>query len=109
MKIFLDDIRLPYGDGYGPGWTIIRNYDDFLYTWEVNKKLITHISFDHDLGEGMKTGYDALKLVEEDFILGNIDLFPCMKVHSANPSGRELMELTIQRLYERLEEELDNA
>lgn len=97
MKIYLDDFRIPPS---GKGWIIVRSFIDFFWTWENHKQNITEISFDHDLGTP-ETGYDALKLVEEDFIKGYVKDLPFMSVHSANPSGRDTMELTINRLYER--------
>jgi hypothetical protein len=100
MKIFLDDIRYPsvlhVKDG-NLGWTIVRNYTDFVYTWVVNKNEVTHISFDHDLGEPDKTGYDCLKIVEEDYFEG-FNRFITMSVHSNNPVGVEKMTKVIKNL-----------
>lgn len=81
----------------GIGWTIVRNYTDFVYTWIVNKDYITHISFDHDLGTDDKTGYDALCIVEEEYEEGFTKPIQ-MTVHSNNPVGVEKMIKLIKRL-----------
>jgi hypothetical protein len=97
MKIFLDDIRFPR-EATNRGWTIVRNYDDFLWTWALNKHEITEISFDHDLGEGEKTGYDCLKLVEAAYLDHRINHVMMMRVHSMNPVGVEKMTKVIKAL-----------
>jgi len=99
MKIFLDDIRYPSvrTNDTNEGWTIVRNYIDFIYTWAVNKENITHISFDHDLGED-RTGYDALKAVEEDYFVEGFSKPIVMTVHSNNPVGVEKMTKLIKRI-----------
>ena len=95
MKIFLDDIRFPAGEG----WTIIRNSADFFHTWIYNRQHITHIAFDHDLGEkDPKTGYDLLAMVEEDYYEGIITHPIVMTVHSMNPVGRDKMVKVIKNL-----------
>lgn len=100
MKIYLDDIRNPKTDG----WTVVRTAEDairFLDTGEV-----TEMSLDHDLGEGLKTGYDVVLYLEykvhtdPDFVL------PEVNVHSANPVGVRKMEFAlriINKAYESLQ------
>lgn len=67
IKIFLDDIRMPsdclgymytrigkLNPIYASDWVIVRNFDEFCAVVQrAYQKLdtITHISFDHDLGE----------------------------------------------------------
>lgn len=122
MKIFLDDIRIPfdcisymyrrigkdnvlYSEG---GWSIVRNYDDFVEIVTQNIDKITHISFDHDLaddhytGEMYKsaeeyyksiegterTGYDCAKWLKQ-FYQEKGKQLPTMFVHSMNPVGTE--------------------
>lgn len=93
MKIYLDDIRYPSEEG----WSIVRKYMDFFFMWQVNKHLITHISLDHDLGEE-KTGYDALSLIEEEYLALGFDRPIVITVHTANPVGREKMTKVINRI-----------
>jgi type III secretory pathway component EscV len=96
MKLYLDDIRFPRGSG----WSIARNAVDFQYMYEQNKKNITAISFDHDLGTET-TGYDCLKMVEEDIVFGHLDHAIELNVHSANPVAIDKMKLVINTLREK--------
>jgi hypothetical protein len=97
MKIFLDDMRYPRGEG-NTDMYIVRNYADFFWVWEMNKHNITEISFDHDLGGEKRSGYDALVLVEEDYVTGKISHPIVLNVHSANPVGAEKMVKVIKSL-----------
>ncbi len=82
-KLYLDDIRSPKSDG----WTIVRDYDEFVKFIEKNG-LPDEISFDHDLGENTKTGYDCAKWLCEYCWMNGIPI-PPYNVHSANPVGRD--------------------
>jgi hypothetical protein len=79
MKIWLDDIRTPPDDS----WTWVKNWD------EVETLLKTGVwpdemSFDHDLGEDTKDGYDIIKMIGGFYS----SQFPkVVHVHSANPVG----------------------
>lgn len=122
MKLFLDDVRNPsdcakymylrvgalntvYLEG---DWYIVRNYDEFVIAIVNYHKIITHISFDHDLAddhyhESMndkeayekhlltiteKTGCDCAKFVRKYYAERGLSL-PIMFVHSMNPVGVE--------------------
>jgi hypothetical protein len=82
-KLYLDDVRNPKTEG----WTIVRNYDEFVKYINENG-LPDEISFDHDLGENTKTGYDCAKWFCE-YCWGNGLPIPNDNVHSANPVGRD--------------------
>ena len=115
MKVFLDDVRcneecLNYmyhrigslNPIYDEIWSIVRNYDDFIELIKNNYKIITHISFDHDLADihydpktwtesfkyHEKTGYDCAKWLKQFYEDNKIEL-PIMFVHSMNPVGTE--------------------
>jgi hypothetical protein len=97
--LFIDDERNPidvtwgtwqdqalYRDGE---WIIARNWFEVLEI-VVSFGLPSMISFDHDLGENEKTGYEiAQKLC--DMIMDGIDLPENFefRVHSKNPVGAE--------------------
>lgn len=98
-KLFLDDLRIPPDDT----WEVVRNYQEFIYWIETNG-LPGIISFDHDLGED-KSGFDGIKWLCE-FILNENEKrnqskeselekqdLPQIRVHSANPVGKENIEL----------------
>lgn len=87
MKIYLDDLRLPYDST----WTIVKDFQAFVdLVNETNDGDITHISFDHDLGLSL-SGYDAVKwfveqCLDEPEIGANLEE---VIVHSANPVGAD--------------------
>ena len=82
-KLYLDDVRNPKTKG----WTIVRNYEEFVKHIEENG-LPEEISFDHDLGEDIKTGYDCAKWLCNYCWTNGIPI-PTYNVHSANPVGRD--------------------
>lgn len=122
MIVFLEDNpkRLPSNCGWmqsriGPeavlfeddrAWEVVRSYNDFVKLVKQHFAWITHVSFDHDLGdehysimsqngdwnkyyatEGHEmTGYDAAKWMKEFFIEKGMPL-PKIYVHSLNPVG----------------------
>ncbi len=123
MKIFLDDIRNPedcvkyMGERIGAltylymgQWLVVRNYKEFVKVVSENINEITHISFDHDLGEDIaqfefenglyskrqarrrkkevKSGYDCAKWMK-DFYRSKNKQHPVMFVHSMNPVGTQ--------------------
>ena len=79
----MDDVRNPKTNG----WTIVRNYEEFVKHIEENG-LPDEISFDHDLGEDIKTGYDCAKWLCNYCWTNGIPI-PTYNVHSANPVGRD--------------------
>lgn len=98
MKIWLDDVREPHRFGR-PGWTWVKDYDEFIRLLAEHEHSITQVSFDHDLSEGHyadfqagtwahddKTGYHAmLKLLESSAPLDAVH------IHTYNPVGRQRM------------------
>lgn len=122
MKIFLDDIRNPQdcvkymGERIGAltylymgNWIVVRNYKEFVKAISENINEITHISFDHDLGEddakelvesGLSkrqarkrkkesvSGYDCAKWMK-DYYRSRNKQHPVMFVHSMNPAGTQ--------------------
>lgn len=86
MRIWLDDTRdKPY------------NYDLHFYKAEdvidyiKNNNIITHISFDNDLGINNLEGYQLANWIEEQAYYNNIKEFT-WNIHSANPVGRKKIE-----------------
>lgn len=116
-KLYLDDIRNPKTEG----WTIVRNYDDFV-KYITENGLPDEISFDHDLGDdiarenvenGMskrkarllkkdsKSGYDCAKWLCE-YCWGNGLPLPTWNVHSANPVGRDNIIAILENFQKKL-------
>lgn len=122
MKVFLDDKRIPeecikhmhlsigkLNSIYLEDWTVVRNYLEFTKVISENIDIITHISFDHDLGDDQfdnlrlkgfskkkirylkqqcSSGYDCAKWMKEFYKKRETSL-PIIFVHSMNPVGKE--------------------
>lgn len=86
-KMYLDDERDPKTPG---PWVIVRSVDNAI-RHVVENGIPSYISFDHDLGEDVLTGYDFAKWLVDQELLG-AHFFPEnfeYNVHSANPVGAE--------------------
>lgn len=90
IKLFLDDVR-PAPEG----WMLVTNVEDAKLV--LKKYIVTHLSLDHDLGENVQTGYDLVKWIEERYFVHDIKP-PEMKIHSANPVGRQNMQRAIDAM-----------
>jgi hypothetical protein len=116
MKLFIDDLRDPPDDT----WTVVRTgreaieyikkdvkYQDTLpYVCYDDPKLISHISFDHDLADTNTpevTGYTVMRFIEDSMYYDYYEP-PFLEIHSANPVGRKNMQACIDAI-ERHEEQ----
>ena len=92
MKIYLDDERTP-----PVGWTLVGTPAEVIALLKTGK--VTQLSLDHDLGgdDTIGTGYDVLLWIEEQVYLHNFKP-PMMKIHSANSSARDKMQLAINSI-----------
>lgn len=91
MKVFLDDERQT-----PEGWKRVYWPEEAIELLKTNK--VTEISLDHDLGDDERgTGYDVIRWIE---MAVDMDDFkpPVIKVHSANTSARQKMELGIKSI-----------
>jgi len=62
---------------------------------------VVEISLDHDLGNDERgTGYDVVLWIEEQVITKGFQP-PVIKVHSANASARQKMQLGIENIYKK--------
>lgn len=94
MKLFVDDFRTEYS----VNWIQARTYKDAITILETGK--VTHLSLDHDLGT-KKTGYDILLWLEKKAAGGDFSCVPkSIRIHSANPVGRQKMEQAIKSIKE---------
>jgi hypothetical protein len=95
MKVYLDDERET-----PPGWVRVYWPEEAIKLLESGE--VTEISLDHDLGDDDRgTGYDVVLWIEEAVIMKGF-IPPKMKVHSANSSAREKMELGIKSIESRV-------
>lgn len=90
MRIFLDDERLPSSDDF----EIYRNAEDLVSRIQTDGIVLEYVSFDHDLGEGIMTGYDLVKWIVNYELDGNTVLSDKFEyyVHSQNPIGKRNIE-----------------
>ena len=95
IHIWLDDERNPldlyiqkhFGSTGKEIW--VKNYKDCIDLLKTNN--INSISFDHDLGNSVLTGYDVAKWIEKSAF--NKILKPLKwKIHTSNPQGRKNIE-----------------
>jgi len=94
MKVYLDDERKT-----PEGW--IRTYwpDEVIRLLQTEN--VEEVSLDHDLGDDDRgTGYDVILWIEEAVFTRGF-VAPKIRVHSANSSAREKMELGIASIESR--------
>ena len=97
--LFLDDLRNPYdcivymqrrgfdSKIYTLPWEIVRSYTEFT-DWIQQNGVPGIISFDHDLGETDKSGFDCAKYLL-NYCIDNKVKVPVYLIHSSNPVGAE--------------------
>lgn len=95
--MFLDDERFPPDNG--EVWIVVRNMAQAVACVRMSG-LPLLVSFDHDLGENERTGYDFAKwLIESDldgiFSIENMQ----WTVHSQNPVGAKNIEKILENFY----------
>lgn len=89
MKIFIDDERHPKEDG----WVVVRTGEEYLsILHDLTLPIITHLSFDHDLGEALD-GYDLVKSTVALAMDAPQRLAPDLSItiHTANTIGQNNM------------------
>lgn len=97
MKVYLDDLR-----NTPQGWVRVYSAQELIELFETSGNEIEEISLDHDLGDGMQTGYDFMKWLESEVYEGRITKVPYMDFHTANPIGRQNMELVLRSIKNKL-------
>lgn len=92
LAIYLDDLR-PLPEGFD---VLYQTGEELISYLNAHKRLhINKISFDHDLGEDIMTGYDVVKELVELIADGwvTVDEF---YFHTANPTGYNNMVKYLQ-------------
>lgn len=93
MKLWIDDVR-PAPEG----WEHAKTYDEAHKILNKNafNGAIEEISFDHDLGDQYnRSGYDLAKMIEE-WANGGHNKRLKWSIHSANPVGRQNIEMAMK-------------
>jgi hypothetical protein len=105
LFIYLDDLRDPPNDGND--WKLFREpqsvFSFLIESYYCNGEDIV-VSLDHDLGDGVPTGYDLLNQVECAIAISK-DFNPNIefRIHSANTVGCENMKRCIESIKKLLE------
>lgn len=99
MWFFLDDEREP--PTHSPhNWAIFRTGDDMLRMIDFMGCFPDGISFDHDLGNGVLSGHETVKVML-DWVLDNKVTIPDwfeFRTHSQNPIGEGHIIKTMEDL-----------
>ncbi len=112
-KIFLDDMRDPPG-AYA-NWIVLRSFFELVGFVSLNGlSKITHLSFDHDLGESygreVSNGYhcalwltkiDANSNDPKDAGRNRFAINFSYRLHSSNPTGKLNIKQLLDRHFER--------
>ncbi len=107
MKIFIDDQAYTDRDGWVPkNWRRAVNFEEFKNLLEEAQKegeTIEAVSFDNDLGEGEKEGWEILQWLSEN----HPEMFRpevSLEVHSANSEAAVRMRGKIKFWREHVDE-----
>ena len=95
MKIWLDDVREPPHSDFAWCWCRTVNAAKRL----VDAQVVDFISFDHDLGTNLFTGYTLATYIEKLAYEHKIKPIG-YAIHSANPVGRERIEMAMKKAEE---------
>lgn len=94
LKIWVDDIReVP------TGYIGTKSVNETIHLIEVIESKggsIECLDLDHDLGDYAKFGGDAIKIL--DYLVERETFYP-IKIHTANPVGRQNMLRMIERYW----------
>jgi hypothetical protein len=94
MKIWVDDLR-PVPEGYE--WAkSVNQAISLVEKAEAENEEVEVLDLDHDLGDYYSDGGDAIKLL--DWLAERGTFYP-VKIHTANPVGRENMVRMIARYW----------
>jgi Cyclic-phosphate processing Receiver domain len=84
MRLFLDDERAPPS----PQYQVVYQGWQAVVQLVRNNFAIEELSLDHDLGDGVPTGYDVAAWLEKVVLTTGVQPPKILRVHSANPVGR---------------------
>lgn len=115
-QLYLDDVRNPPGPPQwmvndhpdlriGTTWVVARSFDDAVK--HIKKEgMPYHISFDHDLGYNVPTGYDFAKWIVESVLDGDLEIPEgfTFEVHSMNPVGKKNIYMLIKNFLSQLDQ-----
>ncbi len=91
MKVFLDDLR-----DTPDGWVRVYTVEETITLLESG--VVTELSLDNDLGEGLLEGYKVLDWLEEKVYFNPHFRIPAITIHSANASRVEYMKRVVDSI-----------
>lgn len=94
IRIWVDDIR-KVPEGY-IGTKSVAETIELIEKIEKEGGEIELLDLDHDLGDYVQFGGDAIKIL--DYLAEHEKFYP-IKIHTANPVGRANMERMIKRYW----------
>lgn len=94
MRIWLDDVREPPA---GSDFIWCRTMKAARRLFDT--RMVDFISFDHDLGDDIFTGYSLAVYIEEMAHSRKIKP-PDYAIHSANPVGKERIDMAMKKAKE---------
>ena len=94
MKIWVDDLR-PVPSGY-VGTKSVNETIELIEKLENAGERIELLDLDHDLGDYVSQGGDAIRIL--DYLAERGTFYP-VAIHTANPVGRANMERLIKRYW----------
>ncbi len=94
MKLWVDDLR-PVPAGY-EGARSVNEAIELIEEAEARNEEIELLDLDHDLGDYYTDGGDAIKLL--DWLAERETFYP-VRIHTANPVGRDNMERMLARYW----------
>jgi len=95
IKLYVDDER-PAPNG----WVNVKSAEMAIKL--LREGLVEELSLDHDLGR-KKTGYDIILWMEKELMTGAFELPSVIKIHTANPVGRQKMIAAINSMLKKME------
>ncbi len=91
MRIYMDDARTtPHG------WERTYTVEETIIALE--SRMVTHLSLDNDLGEGLAEGYKVLDWLEEQVYTDLTFPIPEITIHSSNASRVEYMQRALRSI-----------
>ncbi len=101
MRIYMDDVRTtPHG------WERTYTVEETIIALE--SRMVTHLSLDNDLGEGLAEGYKVLDWLEEQVHGDHTFPIPEITIHSSNASRVEYMQRALRSI-ERIRQEQEGG
>ncbi len=99
MNIWLDDERNPSDYVVGTWWWVTRAEDLIRFLSALEDMTGITLSLDHDLGDGVLTGYDVMLFIE-DRVAEGWNPPTEIRIHTQNPVGRKNMEAARRSIYD---------